>query len=141
MSEPEGEAALDELSRALREELERRDEMILALEMLVVDQASRLLALEALVLEAMLADEVDLSAVELRIAEAAERFRASFERVEGFAERAQRIAGEMIGSAAAPGTKRPVKPSARPKAKAKAKALAKASSKAKAKAKKKGRGR
>ena len=88
---------MDELSRKLREELERRDDTILALEMLVVDQASRLLALEALVLEAMTRSEVDLAAVERRVGQAAERFRSSFERIEGFAERARRIAVEMVG--------------------------------------------
>ena len=75
MGEPDWEAALDELSRALRAELERRDETILALEMLVVDQASRLLALESLVLETMSAERVDLPAVHRRITSAAERFR------------------------------------------------------------------
>ena len=33
----------------IKGELEKRDELILALEMLIVDQASRLLALEAIV--------------------------------------------------------------------------------------------
>lgn len=120
---------MDELSRALREELERRDDMILALELLVVDQASRLLALESLVLEAMAEDEIDLLAVQARVAESAERFRASFEAIEGFAERAQRIAGEMLGAAVKPSGKRPGNPSG--KAKAGVKAAAKAKPKAK----------
>ena len=87
-----------ELSRALRQELEKRDDTILALELLVVDQASRLLALESLVLEALAEDEVDLMAVEARVAEAAERFRANFEAIEGFAERTQRVAREMMAT-------------------------------------------
>ena len=37
------------ISRELQTELEKRDELILALEMLAVDQASRLLAIEAIV--------------------------------------------------------------------------------------------
>ncbi len=133
MIEPKGEAALDELSRALRGELERRDDMILALEMLVVDQASRLLALESLVLEALAGDDVDLLAVQARVADAAERFRASFEAIEGFAERAQRIVGEMVDAAAKDSTKRSARPSG--KAKAGAKASAKVKPKAKPKAK------
>jgi hypothetical protein len=96
---------MDELSKGLREELERRDDTILALEMLVVDQASRLLALEALVLEAMMRTDIDLVAVQRRVGAAAERFRSSFERIEGFAERAQRIAGEMVGDAGKAGVK------------------------------------
>lgn len=106
---------MDELSRALRQELEKRDETILALELLVVDQASRLLALESLVLEAMAGDDVDPKAVQRRVAEAALRFRANFEAIDGFAERAQRIAREMIGAG-------PVKvPKAKPAAKSPAK--------------------
>lgn len=115
---------MDELSRALRQELEKRDDMILALELLVVDQASRLLALESLVLEALAEDQPDLKAVEARVAGAAERFRANFEAIEGFAERTQRIAREMM----APGSPKSGKASkvkratpAKPKAKAPAK--------------------
>ena len=116
---------MDELSRRLQMELEKRDDTILALEMLVVDQASRLLALESLVLEAMAGRDVSAAAVRQRVAEAAERFRASFERIEGFAERSQRIAAELIGaSAGAP---------SRAKAKAKTKAKAKPIEKSKAK--------
>ena len=117
---------MDELSRALRQELEKRDDTILALELLVVDQASRLLALESLVLEALAGDELDLRAVEARVAEAAERFRANFEAIEGFAERTQRIAREMMaagarksGKASKPKRTSPAKPKAKAPAKKK----------------------
>ena len=108
---------MDEMARRLREELEQRDDTILALEMLVVDQASRLLALESLVLEALAGRDVSAAAVRRRVAEAAERFRASFERIEGFAERSQRIATELIDAGTAPRARA----KAAPKAKAKAK--------------------
>ena len=116
---------MDELSRALRAELERRDETILALEMLVVDQASRLLALESIVLEAVKADAVDLSAVQRRVAKAAERFRERFEAIDGFAGRAQHIAGEMIGSTGKARAKRAAKSSAIAKPKTTPKTTAK----------------
>lgn len=109
---------MDELSRALRQELEKRDETILALELLVVDQASRLLALESLVLEAMAGDDVDPKAVQRRVAEAALRFRANFEAIDGFAERAQRIAREMMGGQGKKPAK--AKPTAKTPAKKKA---------------------
>lgn len=108
---------MDEMPRRLREELEQRDDTILALELLVVDQASRLLALEALVLEALTGRDVSAAAVQRRIAEAAERFRASFERIEGFAERSQRIAIELIDASG--GVAPRAKARAAPKAKAK----------------------
>ncbi|MSO68665.1 MAG: hypothetical protein EXQ98_00060 [Alphaproteobacteria bacterium] len=112
---------MDELSRALRQELERRDETILALEMLVVDQASRLLALEALVLETMADGAADLPAIKRRIGVTAERFRDRFEAIEGFAERAQRIAGEMLKTTAMQRPARAAKKAAPSKTKAKTK--------------------
>ncbi len=112
---------MDELSRTLRQELERRDETILALEMLVVDQASRLLALEALVLETMADGAADLPAIKRRIGVAAERFRERFEAIEGFAERAQRIAGEMLKTTATQKSAGAAKKAAPSKTKAKTK--------------------
>ena len=48
------------LPQALTKQLEQRDERILALELLLVDQASRLLAVEAIL--ANMAEVADLSA-------------------------------------------------------------------------------
>jgi len=114
---------VDELSRALRAGLEKREDTILALEMLVVDQASRLLALESLVIEAMAVGSVDSAAVKRRVSEAAERFRANFETIDGFAERTQRIASEMLKAKArkAPAAAAKPKSKAKPSAKAKPK--------------------
>jgi hypothetical protein len=88
-----------DLPRDLRDELAKRDELILALEMLVVDQASRLLALEAVVAGLPAVGDVRLDAAKTRIAAGAERFRERFESIGGFTERAQRIAEEIITAA------------------------------------------
>lgn len=89
----------EDLPRRLREELERRDELILALEMLVVDQASRLLAVEAILANVPAIDEVRLDDVKGRISAGAERFRARFESIGGFTERAHRLAEELLAPA------------------------------------------
>lgn len=85
----------------VQRELDRRDETILALEMLTVDQACRMLALEA-VLRALLPQRKKLSAekIDAHIAAAAARFRDRFEgaSVAGFTDRAKRIAAELVGS-------------------------------------------
>lgn len=86
--------------RNIQEELEKRDDLILALEMLTVDQACRLLALEAIVRELTPAKKkFDKKKIEAHIESAADRFRQHFEgeSVEGFTDRAKRIAGELTG--------------------------------------------
>lgn len=90
----------EDLPRRLREELEQRDELILALEMLVVDQASRLLAVEAILASVPALGEVRLDDVKDRISTGAERFRARFESIGGFTERAHRLAEELLDPSA-----------------------------------------
>jgi hypothetical protein len=132
---------VDELPRRIKEELDRRDDTLLALELLVVDQASRLLALESLVLKALAREEIDLAAVALRVREAAERFRSSFERIEGFAERAQRIAGELIEEASAAHAEAATKPARKPRRAGPGATRSNSNSKAGARAKTKARRR
>ncbi len=90
------------LSRELRKELETRDELSLALEMLVVDQATRLLALEAIVNRLVATKDVDLKTVRKWIAEEGKRYRTRFEDITGFVERSQRIAAELVEQSGAP---------------------------------------
>ncbi len=89
------------IPRSVQQELEQRDEMILALEMLTVDQACRLLALEA-VLRASLSPEnpPDAARIEAHIVSAVERFRQHFEgeSMTGFTDRARRMAAEFLDS-------------------------------------------
>jgi hypothetical protein len=94
MSEP--------LSRALQAELDRRDDLILALEMLSVDLAARLLALEALTVCQAAGNVEARGRMDSYIEREAERFRGHFETIDGFIRRAQRLGGEMAagGSAA-----------------------------------------
>lgn len=89
-----------EISRQLQKEFDKRDEMILALEMLTVDQACRLMALEAIVLSTDKSGKISKKNVNSRITAAAERFHTHFEAasVEGFVERAHRIANEIIAA-------------------------------------------
>ncbi len=88
------------IPRTIQEELEKRDELILALELLVVDQACRLLATEA-VLRALVPPrrKPATAEIEAHIEEAAERFRQRFEgeSVAGFTDRAKRIAADLVG--------------------------------------------
>ena len=88
------------IPRNVQEELEKRDELILALELLVVDQACRLLAAEA-VLRALVPPrrKPARAKIEAHIEEAAERFRQRFEgeSVAGFTDRAKRIAADLVG--------------------------------------------
>ena len=87
------------IPRNMQEELEKRDEIILALEMLMVDQACRLLALEAVVVNMAEAKNVKAADVKSRIAQESKRFHQHFEGegMSGFIERAQRIAKDMSG--------------------------------------------
>ena len=88
------------IPRNLQVELERRDDIILALEMLIVDQACRLLALEAVVANMAEARNVKASDVQARIAQESKRFQQHFEGegMSGFVERAQRIAKDLSGA-------------------------------------------
>ena len=87
------------IPRDIQQELDKRDELILALELLVVDQACRLLAVEA-VLRALVppTGKPDEEKIEAYVAAAAMRFRQRFEgeSVAGFTERARRIAAELV---------------------------------------------
>ena len=68
------------IPRNIQEELEKRDELILALELLVVDQACRLLAAEAVLRELIPPQrKPSQEKIEAHIAEASERFRQRFE--------------------------------------------------------------
>ena len=87
---------MDDLPRSVKEELQKRDDHLLALEMLIVDQSSRLLALEAVVASMSPVGQVQVDEVKQRIAAGAERFRARFESISGFTERTQRIAEEWL---------------------------------------------
>jgi hypothetical protein len=88
------------LPRALQSQLEQRDERILALELLLVDQASRLLAIEAML--ANMADVADLpaAAIDQRINSEGKRFLTHFESVSGFVKRAQALAAQLLQAAA-----------------------------------------
>ena len=88
------------IPRNIQEELEKRDELILALEMMVVDQACRLLAAEAVLRELVPPKRrPSQEKIEAHIVEAAERFRQRLEgeSVAGFTDRAKRIAAELVG--------------------------------------------
>lgn len=87
----------------MQAELEKRDELILALEMLMVDQACRLLALEAVVVNMAGSGNVKAADVKARIAQESKRFQQHFEGegLSGFVDRAQRIAKQMSKRATA----------------------------------------
>jgi hypothetical protein len=87
--------------RGIQQELEKRDDLILALEMLTVDQACRLLALEAVMRELVPAKKkFNAKKIDAYIESAADRFRQHFEgeSVDGFTDRAKRIAAELTGT-------------------------------------------
>ncbi len=86
------------ISREIHTELQKRDELILALEMLAVDQASRLLAIEAIVVNLVGERSTIRHSVKEWIERESGRYRARFESVTGFTERAQRIANELINA-------------------------------------------
>ena len=90
--------------QSIKEELERRGELILALEMLTVDQACRLLALEAIVASIPAAKKVKSADVKAHIAEQSKRYRRHFEgqSLSGFTERAERMAKELSAPAKTP---------------------------------------
>ena len=90
--------------QGLKKELEKRGELILALEMLTVDQACRLLALEAIVASIPAAKKVKAADVEAHIAEQSKRYRRHFEgeSLAGFSARVERMAAELSTPAKAP---------------------------------------
>lgn len=88
-----------EQPRTPRKELEERDERILALELLLVDQASRLLAVEAILANMPHVAEISTAAVAERIEGEGKRFLTHFESVTGFVERARIIAGQLLAAA------------------------------------------
>ena len=115
--------------QSIKEELEKRGELILALEMLTVDQACRLLALEAVLASIPAANRVKAADVKAYIDEQSKRYRKHFEgqSLSGFSARAERIAAELTASPKAPSKTAP-KTKSKPK-----KAAAKKSAKKPAK--------
>ncbi len=89
-----------DLPRNIQSELEKRDEHILALEMMTVDQACRLLALEAVVIGANAATGASADAINAHIEAQTARFQERFEGtgLTGFIDRAKRIAAELTAS-------------------------------------------
>jgi len=89
------------IAQNIKGELEKRDELILALEILMVDQACRLLALEAVVVNMAGTGNVKAADVKARIAQESKRFQQHFEgeSMTGFVERAERIAKQLSSSA------------------------------------------
>ena len=90
-----------EISRALQAELQKRDDTILALEMLTVDQACRLLALESILVSLPETRNVALESVKARIRQEAKRFQDHFEGsgLTGFVDRAVRTAEALVSGA------------------------------------------
>lgn len=118
--------------KSIQEELEKRGELILALEMLTVDQACRLLALEAVVANIPAARKAKAADVKAYIAEQSQRYSKHFagQSLSGFAERAERIAGELSTPPKTP-AKTKAKSAAKPKKVAEKKPAKKPAKKAK----------
>lgn len=91
--------------RALHEQLEQRDERILALELLLVDQASRLLAVEAILANMVELADISAAAVDERIDSEGKRFLNHFESIGGFVERARTLARQLLQAAVKAGKK------------------------------------
>ena len=91
------------IPKNMQAELDKRDELILALELLMVDQACRLLALEAVVVSMAGSGSVKAADVKARITQESKRFHQHFEGegLSGFIERAQRIAKQLSASSKA----------------------------------------
>ena len=64
-----------EIAQSVQKELAKRDEIILALEMLIVDQASRLLALEAVMSNLQQVQNISLRNVNDYIEEESSRYK------------------------------------------------------------------
>ena len=87
------------LPRAMQKQLEQRDERILALELLLVDQASRLLAVEAIIANMAEVGGISAAAIDERIDSEGKRFLTHFESITGFVERARVLAGQLLQAA------------------------------------------
>ena len=87
-----------EIAQSVQKELAKRDEIILALEMLVVDQASRLLALEAVMSNLQQVQNISFRNVNDYIEEESSRYKKYMqgEGLSGFIERANRVACEFL---------------------------------------------
>ena len=81
---------------SLAKELELRDEKILALEMLVVDQSCSLLVLQGLLLQAMRPDWVDYERLDQDIDRLGLTLSGRFESVTGLVERSKRMARSLM---------------------------------------------
>ena len=86
------------IAKNIQDELATRDEIILALEMLTVDQASRLLALEGILDQIIKDSKFDTNEVHRVIAERSGRFKKHLEGggLKGFVERAQGVASDIL---------------------------------------------
>jgi len=87
-----------EIAQSVQKELAKRDEIILALEMLVVDQASRLLALEAVMSNLQQVQNISFRNVNDYIEEESSRYKKYMqgEGLSGFIERANRVANDFL---------------------------------------------
>tara|TARA_B100000029_G_scaffold450640_1_gene474709 strand:+ start:963 stop:1283 length:321 start_codon:yes stop_codon:yes gene_type:complete len=87
-----------EISRSVQDELAKRDEIILALEMLVVDQASRLLAFEAILCNSGKINHVSEEDLVRYIDKESGRFKNYLEGegLVGFKDRANRVAKDFL---------------------------------------------
>jgi hypothetical protein len=87
------------LPRATQKLLEERDERILALELLLVDQTSRLLAVEAIPANLPALAHLSATSIDAKIESEGKRFLSHFESITGFLERAKNLAGQLLQSA------------------------------------------
>ena len=87
-----------EIAQSVQKELAKRDEIILALEMLVVDQASRLLALEAVMSNLQQVQNISFRNVNDYIEEESSRYKKYMqgEGLSDFIERANRVANDFL---------------------------------------------
>jgi hypothetical protein len=87
------------LPRAFQKLLEERDERILALELLLVDQASRLLAVEAILSNLPALADLSAASINAKIDHDGKRFLSHFESITGFLERAKNLSGQLLQAA------------------------------------------
>lgn len=82
----------------LEAKLETQSELLMALEMLTVEQTCRMLALESIVVHLMDGKAMDIEAIKRHIADQAPRYQKNFEGsgLSGFIERAQGFAKEFV---------------------------------------------
>jgi hypothetical protein len=87
------------LPRALQKQLEERDERILALELLLVDQTSRLLAVEAILANFPELAQLSAASINATIETDGKRYLSHFETITGFLERAKTLSGQLLQAA------------------------------------------